>query len=198
MKTILTKTEEGYALFTQKNSSTHREFIATIDGMYVKYKLSKENCDSIFGVVDVERLTEEIVTSHPDFKTEGFSDYQNGKLNGIIEGFNKAVELQKDKLYTIEDVKKAIAMARKGSQERLHTGYGNFTQPISIFVLSNTSSEEIIQSLQQPTEIEVRIAMGCSLPNGCTEPDVECTCEPIYNLDENGCLRLWVLNTQKS
>jgi len=57
---------------------------------------------------------------------------------------------------------------------------------------------DTLKCIQQPTEIEVRIAMGCSLPNGCTEPDVECTCEPIYNLDENGCLRLWVLNTEKS
>jgi hypothetical protein len=58
----------------------------------------------------------------------------------------------------------------------------------------NEHYDILIQSLQQPKEIEVRIAMRCSLPNGCTEPDVECTCEPTYNLDKNGCLTLWVLN----
>ena len=78
-------------------------------------------------------------------------------------------------------MKKAILWAHDKSTEGVY--------------LSRLPVDEFIQSLQQPTEIEVRIAMGCSLPNGCTEPEIECTCEPTYNLDENGCLTLWVLNT---
>jgi hypothetical protein len=96
--------------------------------------------------------------------------------DGVKNGFKKAMELNKDKVFTLEDMKKAISMARKGSQERLHDGYGNFTQPI--FVLNNTSSDEIIQSLQQPTEIDVVIVTKTYMP------------EPKPLLDGNGRLIL--------
>jgi hypothetical protein len=110
--------------------------MATSNGMLVDYNLSKQNCDEIFSIVDVERLAENIVTSHPDFKSEGFSDYQNGKLNGIIEGFNKAMELNKDKVFTILDISYAIAVSGK------------------------MKPSEIVKNLrEQPTEIEVEIEM---------------------------------------
>jgi hypothetical protein len=31
-------------------------------------------------------IAEELTKAHPDFKTEDFSEYQNGRFNGIIEG----------------------------------------------------------------------------------------------------------------
>jgi hypothetical protein len=31
-------------------------------------------------------IAEGLVKSHPDFKEEGLSEYQNGRFNGIIEG----------------------------------------------------------------------------------------------------------------
>ena len=101
---ILKKIGEEYKLYS------HDSCIATTQESPHK-RLSKQNCDSLFGVVDVEKLAKE-----------------------------EAIKISE-------------------------------------------------------SEIEVRIAMRCSLPNGCTEPEVECTCEPTYNLDENGCLTLWVLNT---
>lgn len=52
----------------------------------------------------VEKMAEKILTSHKDYKSEGFSDYQNGRLNGIIEGFKAHQELVKDKLFTIDDL----------------------------------------------------------------------------------------------
>ena len=49
-------------------------------------KLSKENCDEIFGVVDVEKLAEE--------RFLGSDDITNYNLRfGFKEGFNKAMEL---------------------------------------------------------------------------------------------------------
>jgi hypothetical protein len=53
MKGKLIKDEDGYSLFTREENSTNRKFIATTQGMYVDHKLSKQNCDEIFGVVDV-------------------------------------------------------------------------------------------------------------------------------------------------
>ena len=42
---------------------------------------------------DLDKLAEDMLKSHKDFKAEGFSDYHNGRLNGINEGFQKALEL---------------------------------------------------------------------------------------------------------
>jgi hypothetical protein len=137
---------------------------------YELMKLSKENCDEIFGVINIIDLAERN-SKHSE------EDY--------IEGFNKAMEIQKDKLFTVEDMGKLHNMIMCNIVIRPERS-----------VYDPVSTEKYIQSLlQQPTEIEVRIAMGCGLPNGCTEPEIECTCEPTYNLDENGCLTLWVLNT---
>lgn len=35
---------------------------------------------------EIYKLAENILKSHSDYNTEGFSEYQNGRLNGIIEG----------------------------------------------------------------------------------------------------------------
>jgi hypothetical protein len=61
---------------------------ATTDNSPYK-KLSKQNCDEIFGVVDVVDLAE-----------------RNSKYSeeDYIEGFNKAMELNKDKLFTADDM----------------------------------------------------------------------------------------------
>jgi hypothetical protein len=42
---------------------------------------------------DLDKLAEDMLKSHKDFNAEGFSDYHNGRLNGIYEGFQKAIEL---------------------------------------------------------------------------------------------------------
>ena len=52
----------------------------------------------------IYEAAEKLITSHPDFKTEGFSDYQNGRLNGIIEG----AELQAKRMYSDEHLKNAF------------------------------------------------------------------------------------------
>ena len=56
MKTTLIKDEDGYSLFTREENSTNRKFIATTSGMYVEYKLSKQNCDDLFGIVDINKF----------------------------------------------------------------------------------------------------------------------------------------------
>jgi hypothetical protein len=58
-------------------------------------KLSKQNCDEIFGVVDVEKLTkEEVLQEYYDWGGEVFrEDYLISKRLHFIEGFNKAMEL---------------------------------------------------------------------------------------------------------
>jgi hypothetical protein len=55
------------------------------------YKLSQENCDEIFGVVDVEKLAEKIYPK--DWTTKQIS-----LKKGFIVGFEKALELNQHKL----------------------------------------------------------------------------------------------------
>jgi hypothetical protein len=105
------------------------------------HHLSKQNCDEIFGVVDVERLANETFTE----TNLSLKEYEEGLHIGFKIGFNKAMELNKDKLFTLEDVKKAY-------MDGVSNGH-NFGYP----AIDHT--DKYIQSLQQPTKIEVEIEM---------------------------------------
>jgi len=101
-------------------------------------KLSKKNCDEIFGVTDVEKLAEEDCSIHHPYHPV----HDQTTRATFIRGFNKAMELNKDKVFTEENMLKAY---EKGAS------FGTTK-------LGNTHYfDELIQSLQQPTEIEVEI-----------------------------------------
>ncbi len=130
-------------------------------------KLSKQNCDEIFGVVDVEVLAGQYSFTfghHPEM---------------FLMGFNKAMELNKDKVFTLEDMKRAFKVGFSNgfasdiiSQDKLPTEKENLFN-------------EFIQSIQQPTEIEVEIVMGD--PIGITD---NYTPDTFPKLDVNNCLIL--------
>ena len=86
MKAKLIKVEDVYRLVEPTKHGN--QIIATSDLDYQKtwsdrcQKLSKQNCDEIFGVVDVERLAE-----------ESWGDKISSPYHAYIEGFNKAMEL---------------------------------------------------------------------------------------------------------
>ena len=109
-------------------------------GDYQVGKLSKQNCDEIFGIVDVEKLAEEeLLKVEKHHKLLSPITYKDG----VKKGINKAIELNKDKLFTIEDMRKAL-----------------ITMQVSHNVIRTTEDrEELIQSLRQPTEIDVEIVM---------------------------------------
>jgi hypothetical protein len=131
-----------------------------------KYKLSKENCDEIFGVVDINKWANEKVDNRFN-ETDGYHKFVY--VDGIVDGFNKAIELNKDKLFTVEDMKKAILWAHDKSTEGVY--------------LSRLPVDEFIQSLQQSTEIEVEIEVLL------TERDGGVVIE-TPKLDKDGCLIL--------
>jgi hypothetical protein len=136
-----------------------------------QYKLSKENCDKIFGVVDVEKLAIE----YDLYEKINFV----GQTRAYKAGFQKAMELNKDKLFTLEDMINCWNKALK-------------------FQVLRQTFGEYIQSIQQPTEIEVEIEMQCPHPmdtyrcglqygcdgDGCNHPN------QIPYLDSEGCLIL--------
>ena len=45
----------------------------------------------------INEVAERLVKEHPDFKLEGYTEYQNGRFNGIIEGIEWQQEQDKNK-----------------------------------------------------------------------------------------------------
>jgi hypothetical protein len=181
MKAKLIKTDVNYLLEDNKGVVIGSTSTKEIN------KLSKQNCDEIFGVVDVEKFVRE----HWE------NDKELNNPSSFKAGFNKAMELNKDKLFTIEDMKRAIDKAKQGSVKETHNGYGRPTEPR--FVLDDLSYDEIIQSIQQPTEIEVEIEMKKVVDEtkviGAVKGvkgsgDKITTYKSIPKLDSNGCLIL--------
>jgi hypothetical protein len=148
MKTKLIKNYSGFDYFlADENGSA----IATSDNG----KLSKQNCDEIFGVVDVEKLADEFAKTK-----SSHSQWLNTHKRDFKEGFNKAMELNKDKVFTLEDM-------------------GNLWD----FCVYNKGT--FAEFIQQPTEIEVEIEMEYYDP---LPPTRYTALRP--KLDADGCLIL--------
>ena len=162
---ILKKLGEEYKLYS------HDSCIATTQESPYK-KLSKQNCDEIFGVVNVEKLAE----SHAEECYERNGDpleesyFENRKYN-FKEGFNKAMELNKDKLFTEFDIIKAFEYG--WNQRHFDKTDENELREIQ---------KRFIQSLQQPTEIEVDVEMDI-----CGD---KVYAVPEERIDGNGCIIL--------
>jgi hypothetical protein len=156
----LVKRENDYCLYNESEETIAASW-ANVTGK----KLSQSNCDEIFGVIDVEKLANELLFT---VGNEGIIDSR-----AYIKGFNKAIELNKDKVFTEKDIKKAI-----------HFGVSNRE-----YLLNGTKKvSELFESLQQPTEIEVEIEMvDYGLGNDKNG-------RPVFDkrpiLDSNGCLIL--------
>jgi hypothetical protein len=82
MKAKLIKTDVNYLLRDEEDV-----IIASTSFKTAGISLSKQNCDDIFGVIDVEKIA--------DIHTFG---QRNHEWKAYVEGFNKAMELMKDKL----------------------------------------------------------------------------------------------------
>ena len=174
----LLKIENEYKLYGEDDSC----IATTYESPYKR--LSKENCNEIFGVVDVINGT--------------YKQVRNG-FDGIIDSFteafakqciSKAMELNKDKLFTVEDMYEAIRKAKSYDKIPNHEG---------IIVSFNYSKDEIIESLQQPKEIEVEIEMeyvgecNGNNDNGCFQNSSghNCGCfSKQPRIDHRGCLIL--------
>jgi hypothetical protein len=163
MEVKLVKRDDHYGLY---NEDGHK-IAATLDGC--NSKLSKQNCDEIFKVIDVEEIA--------DRHTFG---QRNHEWKAYIAGFNKNAELNKDKLFTLEDVKKAYIQGKHGGKTQAYVEFDDY-----------------IQSLQQPTEIEVEIEMEVAdlafYENGERYP-IEANIPERFKykpkLDSQGCLIL--------
>jgi hypothetical protein len=147
MKAKLNKVDNGYVLLVDNI------MYATDND-----KLSKQNCDEIFEITDVEKLAEE---KHPN---DGYAD-TTLMQKAFIQGAKEILKLNKDKLFTLEDMERARDKGKRDGE---------------------ILWDEFIQSLQQPTEIEVEIGMELNM-NGKNAIDRSMY---IPKLNSEGCLIL--------
>jgi len=141
-------------------------------------KLSHENCDELFGVVDVNSEVESIVkTICPDDRGEDVI-YGTGMAVGI-QCFNKALRLTATKVFTMKDMMDCWNTALKSQENQVTLG-------------------EFIQSLR-PKEIEVEIEMVKVVDKTKVVGAVKGvkgsghkikTYKSVPKLDEKGCLIL--------
>jgi hypothetical protein len=112
------------------------------DNIFPQWKLSKENCDEIFGVVDVEVLAEKAIPLSEE--NIDYIEFAKHDRKRWVEGFNRALELNKDKLFTLRDIKQAIF------------NFANYDRK----TISELDRRDMaIASIQQPTEIDVEVEM---------------------------------------
>ena len=165
MKAKLRKDKDHYRLFVEDKQIGSTGTRVPSKEMYL---LSFENCDSLFGIFDVDKLAEESKNEYVKrFNNISKSDY----MNGFEEGFNKAMELNKDKVFTLSDISYAISFSGK-------------MKP----------SEIVRNLLQQPTEIEVEIEMEV-VPDFYSRSDEDGSIftsnkKEQPKLDSSGCLIL--------
>jgi hypothetical protein len=68
---------------------------------------SADKTITVYRQETIYEVAERLVKEHPDFKLEGYTEYQNGRFNGIIEGIEWQQEQDK-KMYSEEEVKLLI------------------------------------------------------------------------------------------
>lgn len=170
MKAKLIKKNEHYFLEVEPYTLSTLQKHILIANTFDKPKghilqLSKQNCDEIFGVVDVEKLA----------KNEYLDGYDTTEMcrTAFKDGFNKAMELNKDKVFTSGNMMDMYILGGKYKIQKPD----NFLE----------KGNEIIQSLQQTTEIEVEIETTMR-PVWGDESSMRATYVP--KLDENKCLIL--------
>ncbi len=184
MKAKLIKENDFYYLVQDD------KIVADLDGHPLKSitgKLSKQNCDEIFGVVDVEKLAEEDCSIHHPYHPV----HDQTTRATFIRGFNKAMELNKDKVFTEEQMFRMFLFGH------------SLSEAIKRGVIEDKSVGEMfddrIKFIQQPTEIEVEIEMKKVVDEkkviGAVKGvkgsgDKITTYKSVSKLDENGCLIL--------
>jgi len=148
---FLRKIADSYTLHRIKDNilTIEGDSQYTIGGIDPFYKLSKQNCDEIFGVVDVEELAEEETKKYATLTPKSFK-------HGFMYGFNKALELNKDKVFTKEEVHKLLRLVHILPNFELE----QFEDENNVLQIDTFISHHI----QQLTEIDVEIEMQCLDP----------------------------------
>jgi hypothetical protein len=114
-------------------------------------KLSHTNCDEIFGVVNVENLAKKYLDSRYDNEDIAHPELYE-EYNSFIVGFNKRAELNKDKVFSEEQMFRMFLFGHSLS-EAIKRGVIEDKPVGEIF-------DDRIKFIQQPKEIDVEIVMS--------------------------------------
>ena len=167
----LVKREDHWALY---NEDGHK-IAATIDGCYSK--LSIKNCEAIANGYDLDELGRDLWKKSLNYHLQHELDY----TFGVVDGFQKALEILGDKKFSEEDVKRAMDVTLNYETKRDAESY--------------QEKIDFLKSLQQ-TEWDVEILMGTNYR------DIDCVNEgnlvaskivkdnEAPMLDKDGCLIL--------
>jgi hypothetical protein len=169
-------------LYKSLNSDT---YWLTVDGklfadteggplMAITNKLSVKNCIEIKNGYDLDKLAEDFAKHHSIYPTA-----QDDTEYGFKNGFNKAMEMNKDKVFTLSDMKRAFNCGRDLESIDRFEDWRTFTH--------------FINSLQQ-IEIDVEIKMEpCFYDQslgGFSTSYTEDKPKEQPKLDKDGCLIL--------
>jgi hypothetical protein len=169
-------------LYKSLNSDT---YWLTVDGklfadteggplMAITNKLSVKNCIDIKNGYDLDKLAYDFAKYHSIYPTA-----QDDTEYGFKNGFSKAIKLNKDKVFTLEDVKQVIF---------------NFANYDRKTISELDRMDMAVSSIQQPTEIDVEIKMEpCFYDQslgGFSTSYTEDKPKEQPKLDKDGCLIL--------
>jgi hypothetical protein len=173
MQAKLIKTDKGnYILVDSTKVVYDKGYLIGSSRESEVLKLSKQNCDEIFGVVDINSEVEAIVkTICPDDRGKDVI-YGTGMAVGI-QCFNKAMELNKDRVFTLEEVHKLLRLVHILPNFELE----QFEDENNVLQIDTFISHHI----KQPTEIEVEIELICPHPFDTYK------CGMQYGCDGDGC-----------
>jgi len=188
MKARLTKVTNIYTLldFDYKMMASND---ADLQNDYKIGKLSEENCRQMYKAVNIKEVVNPYDMFDEEAKKDPYLDYLYAKpifVFGAKKGIEKAMEFNKDKVFTVKDVEKAIEYFVKNE-----------------FKLTEKNINSTIYSIQNPKYLEVEVEMEwMPKTNYCTSCGsggkyLESPCDHKNDcenwqpkLDENGCLIL--------
>jgi hypothetical protein len=166
---ILHKINNIYSLMDNDKMIASSDLDFQID--YEIKALSKENCDHIFGVFDVDVFIDEMLVNRGEHISRVRNKIYGEERDLGRECFNKATELNKDKLFGVKEVVELCKILLSNPFEKCGKTYQELT-------------DNYIQSLQQPTEIEVEVEQTL------VQSSIDGEAIWKYKLDENSCLVL--------
>lgn len=121
---------------------------------YEVMKLSKQNCDEIFGVVNIDKLAKKEAEKlhdkdkHDDWDIYNSLIYEDTQLIKI--GFNKAIELNEKTFKKLDEKLDSMVQAAQQLFKK---------EAIEVVEMFVENLKVNIQKIQQPKEIEVEIEM---------------------------------------
>lgn len=127
-------------------------------------KIDFNNLEQEFGIVDIEKLKDSWYNTQKN-KSESYLFQYNGMVNDALEaGIKIGLKLNKDKLYTEEDLREAIKFAQNYTCDVQYDD-----NDVMHEILKHTHSENmIIQSLQPKTEWNIKIETEVINMCGCS------------------------------